>query len=163
RAFMGLTLGCARCHDHKFDPIATTDYYAMAGIFRSTRTMETLKTVARWHENPLRNPKDQARLDEHAKKVAEQKKAIEEFVTRANDRLKAGAAPGFVLPKAPESLYPQETRDELKRLRDALAQLEKSAPVMPSAMGVTEGQVANVRVHIRGSHLTLGEEVARGV
>ena len=32
RAFLGLTLGCARCHDHKFDPIPTTDYYAMAGI-----------------------------------------------------------------------------------------------------------------------------------
>ena len=33
RAFLGLTVGCARCHDHKFDPIPTTDYYAMAGIF----------------------------------------------------------------------------------------------------------------------------------
>jgi hypothetical protein len=37
RAFMGLTLACARCHDHKFDPISTRDYYAMAGIFFSTR------------------------------------------------------------------------------------------------------------------------------
>lgn len=33
---MGLTVGCARCHDHKFDPIPTTDYYALAGVFRST-------------------------------------------------------------------------------------------------------------------------------
>ena len=39
RATMGLTLGCARCHDHKFDPIAQTDYYAMAGIFASTKTL----------------------------------------------------------------------------------------------------------------------------
>jgi hypothetical protein len=37
RAFMGLTLACARCHDHKFDPITTRDYYALAGIFFSTR------------------------------------------------------------------------------------------------------------------------------
>src|SRR5690349_19060912 len=36
RAFMGITVGCARCHDHKFDPIPTTDYYALAGIFTST-------------------------------------------------------------------------------------------------------------------------------
>lgn len=36
RAIMGLTLGCARCHDHKFDPIPTQDYYALAGIFRSS-------------------------------------------------------------------------------------------------------------------------------
>ncbi|MDG2180276.1 MAG: DUF1553 domain-containing protein [Mariniblastus sp.] len=36
RAFLGMTLGCARCHDHKFDPIPMSDYYAMAGIFGST-------------------------------------------------------------------------------------------------------------------------------
>lgn len=35
--FMGLTLGCARCHDHKYDPIASDDYYALYGIFESTR------------------------------------------------------------------------------------------------------------------------------
>jgi Protein of unknown function (DUF1553)/Protein of unknown function (DUF1549)/Planctomycete cytochrome C len=37
RAFLGLTLACARCHDHKFDPISTADYHALAGIFFSTR------------------------------------------------------------------------------------------------------------------------------
>lgn len=39
RAFMGLTIGCARCHDHKYDPIPTRDYYALAGIFRSTENL----------------------------------------------------------------------------------------------------------------------------
>ncbi len=37
RAFLGLTVACARCHDHKFDPISSEDYYALAGIFFSTR------------------------------------------------------------------------------------------------------------------------------
>jgi hypothetical protein len=37
RAFLGLTLNCARCHDHKFDPITTQDYYALYGVFHSTR------------------------------------------------------------------------------------------------------------------------------
>jgi len=37
KTFLALTLGCARCHDHKFDPIPTTDYYALAGIFHSTQ------------------------------------------------------------------------------------------------------------------------------
>jgi hypothetical protein len=37
RAFLGMTLACARCHDHKFDPITTRDYYALYGIFHSTR------------------------------------------------------------------------------------------------------------------------------
>ena len=35
-AFLGMTLGCVRCHDHKFDPIAQHDYYGIAGMFRST-------------------------------------------------------------------------------------------------------------------------------
>lgn len=39
RTFLGMTLGCCRCHDHKFDPIPTTDYYALAGIFRSTTSL----------------------------------------------------------------------------------------------------------------------------
>ncbi len=38
RTFLGLSVGCARCHDHKFDPIPTRDYYALAGIFHSTLT-----------------------------------------------------------------------------------------------------------------------------
>ena len=37
RAFLGLTLRCARCHDHKFDPVTQRDYYALYGIFASTR------------------------------------------------------------------------------------------------------------------------------
>ena len=40
RTFLGLTLGCARCHDHKFEPIPTADYYAMAGIFTSTQVVQ---------------------------------------------------------------------------------------------------------------------------
>ena len=38
RTFLGLTISCARCHDHKFDPVPTADYYALAGIFHSTLT-----------------------------------------------------------------------------------------------------------------------------
>ena len=49
RALLGLTLGCARCHDHKFDPIPTADYYALAGIFHSTRTMSS---PGQWLERP---------------------------------------------------------------------------------------------------------------
>ncbi|MBL8842472.1 MAG: PSD1 domain-containing protein [Planctomycetes bacterium] len=39
RAFLGLTLGCARCHDHKFDPLSQADYYALAGIFFSSHIL----------------------------------------------------------------------------------------------------------------------------
>lgn len=40
RTFLGLTVACARCHDHKFDPITMEDYYALAGVFASTRLDE---------------------------------------------------------------------------------------------------------------------------
>jgi mono/diheme cytochrome c family protein len=39
RAFLGLTLACARCHDHKFDPISTEDYYSLAGIYFSSHIL----------------------------------------------------------------------------------------------------------------------------
>ncbi|NBO93103.1 MAG: DUF1549 domain-containing protein, partial [Planctomycetia bacterium] len=42
KAFLGITLGCARCHDHKFDPISQADYYGLAGIFYSTRILQEL-------------------------------------------------------------------------------------------------------------------------
>ncbi len=64
KAFMGQTLGCARCHDHKFDPIPTSDYYALAGIFRSTKAMEH-DNVSKWIERPLLlPPQEKTRLDQ---------------------------------------------------------------------------------------------------
>ena len=42
KAFLGLTVACARCHDHKFDPIPTADYYSLAGIMHSTKMMEAV-------------------------------------------------------------------------------------------------------------------------
>jgi cytochrome c553 len=54
RALLGLTVGCARCHDHKFDPIPTADYYALAGIFRSTEPFQDeVRNASMWWEFPL--------------------------------------------------------------------------------------------------------------
>jgi len=67
-AFMGLTLGCCRCHDHKFDPIPTQDYYALAGIFRSTRTLEgeSQQYVSTWPRRDLpAKPEQVAAVKEH--------------------------------------------------------------------------------------------------
>ena len=48
KALMGMTIGCARCHDHKFDPIPTRDYYALAGILKSTRSL-VHSNVSQWN------------------------------------------------------------------------------------------------------------------
>ncbi|MDB6121668.1 MAG: Protein of unknown function (DUF1553)/Protein of unknown function (DUF1549)/Planctomycete [Pedosphaera sp.] len=55
RAFLGLTLACARCHDHKFDPIPTADYYSMAGIFFSSHILPKLQPKGAG-ENLMRIP-----------------------------------------------------------------------------------------------------------
>ncbi|MEE3373138.1 MAG: DUF1549 and DUF1553 domain-containing protein [Planctomycetota bacterium] len=52
RAFLGLTVACARCHDHKFDPISQADYYALAGIFFSSEIAPP-GTSAPWVQIPL--------------------------------------------------------------------------------------------------------------
>ena len=52
RGFLGQTLSCARCHDHKFDPIPMADYYALAGIFKGSR-MLAHENVSKWLEQPL--------------------------------------------------------------------------------------------------------------
>jgi hypothetical protein len=54
KAFLGLTVACARCHNHKFDPILTKDYYAMIGMFASTRSFTNPDThVSVVFEKPL--------------------------------------------------------------------------------------------------------------
>jgi mono/diheme cytochrome c family protein len=161
RAILGLTLGCARCHDHKFDPIRTDDYYALAGIFKSTRIMENFIKLARWYENDLGTEEELARKAAHQQQLAERKTAIDEFVKQANQRLQA-SLPDGVLPNDPQSQYPEETKAELKRLRDESAEFQKNAPVVPSAMGASEGAIADLAIHIRGNHLTLGKTIARG-
>ena len=49
KTFMGLTSGCARCHDHKFDPISTEDYYGLAGIFKNTKSV-IHSNVSTWNK-----------------------------------------------------------------------------------------------------------------
>ncbi len=89
KAFMGLTVACARCHNHKFDPIATKDYYALAGIFKSTKTMASLNTVAMWQERPLLNQQSQTEMAEHERKIKEAETALNAVKGQANAALLA--------------------------------------------------------------------------
>jgi hypothetical protein len=95
KTFLGMTLGCARCHDHKFDPIKQEDYYAMAAIFRSTRSLATDKmgAIKFWYEHSLATP---AQLEEK-KKFDEQLKArkaeIASVTAKARNEVKARVQP----------------------------------------------------------------------
>tara|TARA_R110002095_G_scaffold216429_1_gene213718 strand:+ start:100849 stop:104139 length:3291 start_codon:yes stop_codon:yes gene_type:complete len=87
RTFMGLTMGCARCHTHKFDPIPIEDYYSLAGIFKSTKTMENFKVVARWQERTLASPEEIQVLEQHKKQIADLDSKILAVVKRSDEQL----------------------------------------------------------------------------
>ncbi len=77
KGFLGMTIGCARCHDHKFDPIPTKDYYALAGIFKSTKFI-VHSNVSRWMERslPSQDPQIELTIKKHDAAVASLKKQI---------------------------------------------------------------------------------------
>jgi hypothetical protein len=87
RVFMGLTVGCGRCHDHKYDPVPTSEYYAMAGIFRSTRTMENFKVVARWQERPLGTPSELDRWQTTRRELADATNRVGALVAEGSSNL----------------------------------------------------------------------------
>ena len=86
KSFLGMTIGCARCHDHKFDPIPTRDYYALAGILRSTRTLKNYTdNVAHWIDSPLPFEGDtETRMQAHEKQIA----ALQRQISTLKDELR---------------------------------------------------------------------------
>ncbi|NBV23180.1 MAG: DUF1553 domain-containing protein [Proteobacteria bacterium] len=84
KAFLAQTIGCARCHDHKFDPIPTRDYYALAGILKSSKTLEH-SNVSKWLEFPLPLPSgEDKQYVEHDKAVAKLTASIKTAKESAN-------------------------------------------------------------------------------
>ena len=91
KAFMGMTLGCVRCHDHKFDPISQEDYYAMAAIFRSTRSLATEKmgAIKFWYEHSLATPEQLAEKKKFDEALKAKKAEITKFTGQARSAVKA--------------------------------------------------------------------------
>ncbi len=90
RATLAMSLGCARCHDHKFDPIPTSDYYALAGIFRSTKTL-TPGNVSGFNKRSLPLPKEQeeklAALSQNLKNLEAQFKEAQKETKNTQKKL----------------------------------------------------------------------------
>jgi len=137
KAVLGMTFGCARCHDHKFDPVSTEDYYGLAGVFKSTHTMDSFTKIAKWHENQVASEEEEAEL------TAKQQE-IEELKSRLSQLAADGATEG-----------------EKQSLTERIAALQKALPTLPTVMGVKEGTVQDVPVHVRGNHLVLASKVER--
>lgn len=93
KAFMGLTLGCVRCHDHKFDPIKQRDYYALAAIFKSTKTLGDTNTgaIKHWYEHSFATDEHREQLKQVNARVAELKRAASTFKNRAISNIREQA------------------------------------------------------------------------
>ncbi|MDX1984968.1 MAG: PSD1 and planctomycete cytochrome C domain-containing protein [Bryobacteraceae bacterium] len=77
RGFLGLTVGCARCHDHKYDPISMKDYYALAGVFHSSE----------YFEHALVPKKIEEAYRKEEKRVKDMEKALAAFSQGASEQL----------------------------------------------------------------------------
>ncbi len=91
KAFLGMTFGCARCHDHKFDPIKQTDYYSLAAIFKSTRTFGETNTgaIKHWNEYSFTTEEEKASLKKVDEEIAAKKAAAATFKAEATNRLRS--------------------------------------------------------------------------
>jgi hypothetical protein len=151
RTFLGLTISCARCHDHKFDPIDSRDYYALAGVFASVRRS------------------DRASIPEERAKVADKaRKEIEKFVKETR---------GLRDAKSP----PPDRDEQLGRIEEKIRHLKESTPdydhlvpaVIESSIHVVAkedfgtkldykpGVPRDLRLQIRGNPGNLGPVVKR--
>lgn len=149
--FLGLTVACARCHDHKFDPISTQDYYAMAGVLASVRDF------------------DRALIDEKlaapAMKARERAKVIETDVRQLGKKKK---------PSDAEKKKLGELQKELEQLKKtphfdlpvACGIIDASLYVVPNGKAHTKldyrpGTSQDLAMHIRGNPVRTGEVVTR--
>ncbi|MDB6075520.1 MAG: Planctomycete cytochrome [Verrucomicrobiaceae bacterium] len=84
KAFLASTLGCARCHDHKFDPVLQSDYYALAAIFRSTKSLgdDRFGALKFWYEHSLATPAQLEAKKAHEKAVTDKRKEVTAFIAK---------------------------------------------------------------------------------
>jgi hypothetical protein len=99
KGILAQTLGCARCHDHKFDPIPTRDYYALAGILANVKTLEH-SNVSKWLELPLPlEPEQDATFHQHEAAITKVQEKIASLQRQigGKDSVAAKELPGIVV------------------------------------------------------------------
>jgi len=179
RTVLGQTLGCARCHDHKFDPIPTADYYALAGIMTSTQVMERRYMLGSQRlmerlvglgsdggdadEAYEKYWRERAKLEEHAK----HSKAALELLKAGNDLALAAHAkqhPGTLAEVAADLSVAKDIRIAAQQtLVDRLVKAATPPLIPPRAMIPSDSDVpANERIRLAGQFNRLGEEIPRG-
>ncbi len=90
KVFMGMSIGCARCHDHKFDPITQDDYYALAAIFKGTRSFadERYGAIKFWYEHQFAAAEDAEMLKSVEADIAAAKQAAASYKAEAYENIR---------------------------------------------------------------------------
>lgn len=168
RSVLGLTVSCARCHDHKFDPIPTNEYYGLAGIFNSTDLCDGLRNkmggggLDYYDTDKLLILSKQGEVDAaHAAKVAAAKqkaddaKAEFERVRDSADAQKPG----------PNGRPMQQiARQKWNRAQAEYVALTDPTTTSEIALGVRDAKtVGDTEIRYRGEAEKLGPKVPRGV
>ena len=176
RAVLGLTLGCARCHDHKFDPVPQREYYALSGIFMSTKTLDENRMSGVFSDSyraPLPETPDELIARGEALKewqgTYDGAKAESEQAAAERDQLKEKH-------EAAKKADPES--DETKALTEKLEELAKKAgklkteagrllyyqkPAPPMALALADRpSPQSARINLAGNPHMLGDEVPRG-
>lgn len=166
RGVLGLTASCARCHDHKFDPIAMKDYYALAGFFTSTvpyygtgkgggnrQPSELMPIGDRGKEKETELRKHRGEVSALSKELASAKKKFSLMKKRYRNR-----------DKPPRDMV--EMGERVEDLSDEMEDLRDRTPEAPGyAMGVADRAgdgVGGTTLRIRGNAEEKGAEVPRG-
>jgi cytochrome c553 len=165
RVVLGLSVGCARCHDHKFDPIPQTDYYALAGIFQSTETFyggvrsNRNRQPSNWIQLPV---PDAAPVGKPipATELAELKKELEQRQTElveARRLQRSGNQPNNRL------LNANILEQIVAQLSDRIQSVDEKGHPVSVCMGVQDrNETRNARILVRGEIDQPAQEVPRG-
>ncbi len=164
RGFLGMTLSCARCHDHKFDPFSQQDYYGVAGVFNNTRNMDGLY---RGNNNTGYLGDYEYLITEETEDLYKKKKVKEWFLLCDIKNLEIQIESIKTWNKrATEDQLKRELGKREKRLEEAKAELSdeylKYLEHLQPVMSVKDKEkMTEVKLAIRGEVNNLGDEVPR--
>ena len=164
KAFLGITLACARCHDHKYDPISTEDYYGLAGIFYSTRILEALGKVG-LHTEAMRVPLATADYVSQRKIQLAQIESIKKQI--GNDGARTAGDEIDAIEKENNNGLSVDDKTKLKNELDKLQNelLPAPATVMAALDGGTPRglfpEIGDIPIHIMGRYDNLGPKIPR--
>jgi Protein of unknown function (DUF1553)./Protein of unknown function (DUF1549)./Planctomycete cytochrome C. len=163
QAFLGLTLGCARCHNHKFEPLTARDYYSMAAIFNGLERPRRGRTEL---DLPVGPPAQVAVIRAKERQIEELQKQIQQIREPVRKRLlAAGKLPEGPSANAIEEALSPEQRSSTSELRRQIESLGKGLPELPRGYYMEEPgpQAPPTYLLLRGKAATPGPEVAPAV